>query len=268
MGDLGDLGAIAQLAADMAHQIGHRLHQRAGAAHGVVHAPPLLQIVDQAVERGGVERIAADEQRMKAQREAQFRAFHPVRDIGVDAVVPAQPQQPWQHGDHLVDLVKRLVRHFRKGEIVDALAVAGEAVIARQIVGRDAGDLGAHRRRVAGAVHHVAVVEADLVERVEPLQRHVLREIAPAQLPDVLEHERRGDDGRPGVEGEAVLSPDIGAPAGAVEPLQHRHLETARAQPRGGGEAAEARADHDRLGSALRAAAVVRGAAVSGGAGF
>jgi hypothetical protein len=43
-------------------QLGQALHQRAGAAHRPVHAPLALQRVDQAVDAGDGERVAADQQ--------------------------------------------------------------------------------------------------------------------------------------------------------------------------------------------------------------
>ena len=47
------------------------VHQRAGAAHRVVHAEFALEMRDQAVVGGGRERIAADQQRMKAEDHPQ-----------------------------------------------------------------------------------------------------------------------------------------------------------------------------------------------------
>jgi hypothetical protein len=52
-------------------QLAERLDQRAGAAHRVPHAPLALEVVDHRVDAGGVERVAADEQRVEAEALAQ-----------------------------------------------------------------------------------------------------------------------------------------------------------------------------------------------------
>ena len=67
-----------------------------------------------------------------------------------------------------------------------------------------------------------------------------------AEPPQLLEQERRGDDGRAGVEGEAVLAVDVGAAAGRVELFQHGDAIAAGAEPDRRRQAAEAAADDDR----------------------
>ena len=47
------------------------LDDRAGAAHGIMHAPLAFEVMDQRVDRGGLKRIAADEQGMKAEDAAE-----------------------------------------------------------------------------------------------------------------------------------------------------------------------------------------------------
>ena len=69
--DLLDLGAAADLAALAFDQADEAAHQRARAAHGVVHAHALHERGDHAVDRARPERVAADEQRMEAERRAQ-----------------------------------------------------------------------------------------------------------------------------------------------------------------------------------------------------
>ena len=126
-----------------------------------------------------------------------------------------------------------------------------EGAIAGEIVRREAQDLALHRVGIAGIVEGVAVVEADAVERRHRPQIDVVRKSAAAQRPQFLEQERRGDDGRSGVEGEAVLPVHAGAAARRVELLQHGDAITARAEPDRGGKSAKAGADHDRMRAAV-----------------
>ena len=79
-GDLGDLSAEPHLAALALDQVHQPVYEAAGAAHREVHAVATLEVRDQAVDRGDVERIAADEQRMETQHEAQPRIAHVARD--------------------------------------------------------------------------------------------------------------------------------------------------------------------------------------------
>ena len=90
-----------------------------------------------------------------------------------------------------------------------------------------------------------AVGEADAVEGVHRPQVDVVAHLATAQRPQLLEQERRRDDGRAGVEREAVLSMDGGAAARGVELLEHRHPIAASAETNGRGQPAEAATDHN-----------------------
>ena len=92
-----------------------------------------------------------------------------------------------------------------------------------------------------------AVVEADLIEGRQRPQFDVVRHPPPAERPQFLEQKRRGDDRRAGVEGEAVLPNDVGAPAGGVELLEHRDAVAARAEPHRRRQPAESAADHHRV---------------------
>ena len=97
-----------------------------------------------------------------------------------------------------------------------------------------------------------AVLKADPVERRHRHQRHVVGQLASAQLPQFLEQERRGDDGRAGVEGEAVLPVDVGAAAGRIELFQHGDAIALGAEPDRRRQSAEAAADHHRMRLAMR----------------
>jgi hypothetical protein len=133
----------------------------------------------------------------------------------------------------------------------DGLARPHEALVARHVGRGEPGHLRPHGGGVAGVVESLAVVETDAVERRDRPQLDIVGEPAAAQPPELLEQERGRDDGRPRVEGEAVLPVNVSPAARRVEPLQDGHPVAARTQPHGRGQAAEAAADHDGMGRAL-----------------
>ena len=103
-----------------------------------------------------------------------------------------------------------------------------------------------------------SVVEADAIERRQRPQIDVVGHAPAAERPEFLEQERRGDDGRTGIEGEAVLAIDIGAPARRIELFQHRDAIAARPEADRRGKSAKARADHDRMRATVAARHAVR----------
>lgn len=71
-------------------QPGKPVHQPADAAHRKKYPPAPLEKGDQAVDRTGGKRVAADQQRMKAQGYAKSRILHKARDEPVDAAIAAK----------------------------------------------------------------------------------------------------------------------------------------------------------------------------------
>ena len=145
-----------------------------------------------------------------------------------------------------------------EAELVALLRLGDETFVAGQVGRADAADLLAVGRGVVAVVEVRAVVEADAIERAHRHQRHVVGEAPAAQRPQLFQHEGRGDDGRAGVEGEAVLLPDTGAAAGLLELFQHRDAVALAAEPHRRGQAAEAAADDDGTWCARRRASVRR----------
>ena len=129
------------------------------------------------------------------------------------------------------------------------LAGLHEALVAGHVARREARHLGAHGRRIAGVVEDLAAIEADPIERRHRAQVDIVGQRPAAQRPQLLEQERRGDDGRSGVEREAVLAKHVGPPAGGIELLQHGDAIAARTQTNRRRQPAEAAADHDGMGS-------------------
>ena len=92
-----------------------------------------------------------------------------------------------------------------------------------------------------------------LVERIDRPQVDVVFHAPAAERPQFLEQERCGNDGRPGVEGEAILPMDIGSAPGRVELFENGDPVAAGAQPDSRSEAAETASDDDRSGTGIDA---------------
>ncbi len=210
-----------------------------------------LQMRDQAVIGRRRHRVAADQQRMEAEGDAQLRIGEIVAHLAEHRAIALQADHGGRRAQQGADAVEGLVRQLAEGDAVDRLAVPHEAFEAGQVLWRDARDLRAGGVEIGAAGHHRAVVEADAVEGIHRPQLHVVRHASAAQRPQFLEQIGRGDDGGAGIEGEAVLPEDIGTAAGRIELLHDRHAPAARAEPHRGGETAEAGADHHGMGTRI-----------------
>ena len=231
------------LAFDQRHQPGNQL---AGAADGAVHAVFALEMADEGIERGDAERVAADEQRMEAEGDPQPRVADVARHHGVDGLVGAVADEARDGAQHRHRRRERHLAEILEGEAVDLLALDEEALVAGQVAGRQAGDLGPHGGIVAGTREGGPIGEAQPVERVEGLHGHVIGQTPAAQRPELLEQERQGDDGRPGIEHEAVLPEHRGAAPGLFQLFHDGDPIATRTQADSGSEAAKAAADDYR----------------------
>ena len=135
-----------------------------------------------------------------------------------------------------------------EADLEDRLAGAHERVIAGDVGDRQPRDLLAHRLGIAAVIERFAVRETNAVERRNRTQLDVIGEPAAAKLPELFKQERRGDDGRTGVEGESVLAVDIGSAARRIELLEHRDPIAAGAQAHGRGKTTKTTANYHRMG--------------------
>ena len=88
-----DFRIINQMIAVIFDEIDHALHQSARSTQCIMDAVCALQMGNQAVIRGGGERIAPDQQWMETERHPQLVIFKEFRDLTVDGSKPAQPDQ-------------------------------------------------------------------------------------------------------------------------------------------------------------------------------
>ncbi len=208
-----------------------------------------FEMQDQRVNRRHIERIAADEERVKAQRHAQ--AF--IRDVPRDHFVERAIRPHHRHLRHGFQHIRELRKGLR-GKLLIAHAIDGGAFlqdlrIAIRLARREGRDALAHRRLVAAPIEMRAIREGDAIERIERLQRDMVRQPLAAERPKLLQQIRRGDERGAAIEGETILLQHGGATPGGVEPVHHCHAIAPRAQADRGGQATDARADHDRMRS-------------------
>ncbi|EEF25157.1 conserved hypothetical protein, partial [Ricinus communis] len=182
-GDLDHFSVAAHAVALPLDQTDQPADQTAGAAHREVHAPLPLQMRDQSVDRRDGERVAADEQRMKAQHEAQPLVAHMTGHQAVQAAVALQLHHRRQHARHVDPAVEGHVAQLFETDPEGGFAGLHEALVAGHVVRRQPRHLASHRLGVAGAVEGFAVVEADAVEGRQRSQIDVVGHPPAAQLP-------------------------------------------------------------------------------------
>src|SRR6478752_10669647 len=91
--NLGDLGVETNFAPQLFKQLDERTDQGAGAAFGKIDTPLALETMDQRIDRSSGERVAADEQRMKAEKLAQVRIANVFGDHAINRAIGFQPDQ-------------------------------------------------------------------------------------------------------------------------------------------------------------------------------
>ena len=244
--DMLDRIAQPHGAADPLEMRGHPGDQPVGAAHREPDAAVFLQLVDQRIDGAGGHGIAADEQRMEAQRLAQLLVLHELADHGIDRAPGLIFHQCRRGLDHAGEIEKRLVAQLHIAFLEHASAVFQELGIACHIVRVQLGDfriqLGLVIRIIEiGAVHPVEAIEGEY-----RLQRHVARHVRAGERPEFLQAIGIGDHGGAGIEDETLTLPIIAPATGLVPRLDQRGLDTGGLQANGECQAAESCADHDR----------------------
>ena len=217
------------------------------AAHGEMDAPLALEEADEGVDRRGLERVAADEQRMEAEDLPELVALDVLGDHPVHGAVALQLHHLGHDLGHVPQLGERHVRELLEAHLKDVAAHVVEPLVAFDVARREPAHLLDHVVGVAGVVEHVAVVEADSIKRRDRPQVDIVRHLLAAQLPELLEQKRRGDHGGSAVELVAVHLVDVGAPARLVSLLEDGDLIPASTKSHGGGESAEPAPDDDGM---------------------
>ena len=186
--DAPDRRVEPQLAAEVHEELRQGTHEGPGTAAREEDAPVPLEEVDQRVDGARLERVAADQQGVEAQRLAQALVAHEAGDR-VD-----RPNGRHAGGraraatrSHVSQVQERLCREALVAGREHAPAVLVEAPVARDVAGRATRDLGEQRGRVAAIVEAVAVAPLQAVEGVDRQQVDRVRQPAARDGEELLE---------------------------------------------------------------------------------
>src|SRR3954454_14794736 len=95
--DFRDIGVEMYCSAQLAKESAHCLHNGSSSPHRKVNAPLTLQVMNHGVDRWGVKRVAADEQRMEGEALPQEVVLHELGNIAIDALVRLHPDEIRRH---------------------------------------------------------------------------------------------------------------------------------------------------------------------------
>ena len=236
--------------AQFGEQLAHRRDDCAGAAHRIMNPPFAFEVVDHGVDRRRVERVTADQQRMEGEALAQKVVFDELRQIAVDAAVRLHLDQVGRDFEHVGEVQKRLIRQLDETLLEDRFRRSHKLLIAGFVGGIPLFDLAEDEVLVTVVIEAAPVVIEDAVVRVAGDQVEVVFAALARRCEQIVEHERRGDHRRTAVELEAIDLVDVSPPAELVALLEQLDVVPFGGKANGGGETAEAAADHDNSGHA------------------
>ena len=242
--DLLHPGRQMQCSAELLEQADQGSHDRTRATHGEPDAPLLLERVDECVDRRTLERIASHQQGMEAEDLPEPRVANVRVDERCHRAIRAEADKLRHHPQHVHRLDERRVdqRHAR---LEDRLGRVSEPQVSGDVTGSNALDLRDHLCAVTRVAEHRAVLEPNVVERIDGHERDVVLRSPSAALEQFAQEPRCRDDRRATIEGEAILLIHVRPPAGLVPLFHHDHVVALLEEPDRRRKAAEAAADGD-----------------------
>ena len=226
---------------EMAH---HARDQPVGSATRPPHAAIDFQLVDQRVDAAGLHRIAADQQRVEAQRLAQFLVLDIARDHRIDAAPGLLLGERRCRLKHRFEIEERHMAELDVAFLVNGFGIFEEPLVACNVGRIELGDLAEQLLFV------VRIVELRPVGPGEPVERHdrheldVFGDVVSRQCPQLLQAVGVRYHGRSGIEGETFALPVVGAATGLVARFDHRGLDAGGLEADGERQTTEARTDH------------------------
>ena len=243
--ELVDRGVEAKLAAEILEEFDQGLDQGAGTAHGEVHTPLAFEVVDHGVDGGGLERIPADEERVKGKNFAEALIFHVATGHLPDGAVGTEADQIGSDTEHVGEMGEGLIGEFDEGALEDGVGFADKAAVALEVLGGKAPDFVLHGGLVAGVFEGIAIVPDDPVEGVAGDDLDVVGGFLLVEGEKFIEEKGGGEDGGTGVIGEALVAKDGGPASGLFEGFEESDLISAGLQADGGSQTAESGADDE-----------------------
>ena len=223
------------------------LDKLAGATHAEEHAPAPLQIMDQRIDRGGCERIAADKQRMNRKGLAKQRMLDMSVHKAGDGVITAKAQQRGHLRHHCHESGKRLVGEFFEPNLENLTGCLKQSCIAGHITWRETFDLGVGILDRGAVVELVAVVKMKTVPGIEWPEVEMILAALSEQLEQFVEQEWCCDHCRASIMPKATPFKHLRTPANGIQPVDQRHGIAARAHTQGSRNTTEARTDYEHI---------------------
>ena len=156
------------------HQRAQRSGDGAGAAHREEHAVSALEVVDEPVNAGGVEGVAADQQRLDREGLAQLVVLQVGFHQTPDGAIATQPDQARDQPKHRPEFVERLGRQLGEADVEDAFGVRQQPQVAVPVVRRDAPDFSQRIVQRAAIVEVIAIGKTEAVPRRQRNQLNVI----------------------------------------------------------------------------------------------
>ena len=181
--DLLNACIIADAAAKLGDEARQPFHKRAHATHGVVNTMQALEMGDETIISCRGEGIAADQERVEAERDAQLLMRKVIADLAIDRAETTELDQIRSSRDQRTESVERLVCQFLEGDFVDRSAILQEAFKGWQIFPADALNFAAHPFQRCGTAQHIAIIEADAIEGIHRPQINLVFKTLTCQRP-------------------------------------------------------------------------------------
>ena len=201
--------------------------------------------MDQTVDAGGVERIAADQQGLYRKRTAQLRTAQEAGHHLPYRLVRAQAEQAWNLTEHGPQPVERLGGQLGEADIEDALGMAQQGQVTLDIPGLDAADFSQRLFKRTTVIEPAAVTECEAVPGRQRHQPDMIGELLVEQHEQFFEKERCGDDRRAGVMPETLAFEHTGAAADVIATIDQSDFITFGTQAQRRGNATEPGTDDD-----------------------
>src|SRR5579871_892624 len=212
-----------------------------------MHTPLAFQIMNHRVDGGRIERIAADQERMKREAAPQEVVLNILRDIAIHAFVGLHPDEIRRDFEHIRHMQKWLIGQFHKSLLEDRFGCGDKLLVASLILGIPAFNLVENKCLVTVVIKATSVVIEDAVKGVARDELHIIFASPARQSPEVIKEKRRGDDGRAAVEDKAVDLIHIGASAQFVALLKQVYAMASGGEADGGAQTTKAATNHDNL---------------------
>jgi len=196
-----------------------------------------------------LERISADEERVKRENFAEALVFHVSAGHLPDRTVGAETNEVGSNTEHVGEMGEGLVGQFNKRALEDGVSFTDKTAVPFEVIGSEPADFFLHFLLVAGVFEGISVVPDDPVKGFARDDSNVVGSFLLVEGEELIEEEGGGKDGGTGIVGETLVAEDGGASPGLIEGLEESDLISAGLKANGRGQSTESGADDDGGGA-------------------